>query len=790
MKNVFLFVAILYCHSTLAQTPESLIQKVQENYTAEKIYIHYNKLSYIAGETIWFKAYLMEGFLPSSKSTVISVELINESGKVLQKKILSVHGSAAVGEFELPKTLEQGSYIVKAYTRHLMNFGFESFYYHSIEIYNPSNSSQELKEENATSLYFLPEGGNLVANIKNVVAFKCTDKRGFPINVKGKIIDEGGIQQTSFESIHNGMGKVEFTPKQYEKYFAECLINGSESRRIPLPLPSQQGITLNVTSGNNKTMFMVDATTVKDDNLIPAYILGIEENMVVFKTAFQSVSKIINGEIPVKQLATGILQLTVFNKNNVPLAERLLFVNSEDYITKAALTATNINLTKRGKNSFSFNVKDSVPGSFSVAVTEFEEVNTRADNIISRFLVTNDLKGYVHDPSYYFEKNDAEHQQNLDLIMLTNGWRKYSWKEILSNKFPSMAFKDPNFVSAKIRAFYPSSGLPLVNEEIAVTISTKDKKTKFLLEKTDSVGDLLLKGLYFEDTATFTFQSNRTQNKKISIVLSSPPITNLFAMATTIIPKSYFGILDDKERNNILNRYTFNSLNNNYGILLDEIKVEARIASEKEKYEKKYVTARMNSITAKEIDFLTNPSNSTQNIFDYLQGRVTGLIINGAPNYTVNYRNTRSLMGGNIPMNIFLDEIQVDAGLVSTLRVQDVALVRLFPSGGTSGGAGGSLAIYTKRGDGIVPDVFRHSTAQVAGFSTTKEFFSPNYDTNDEIKNDERTTLYWNPYLITSAQNKSINFSFFNSDKAKKFRVIIEGFLEDGKLLYIEKIIE
>ena len=790
MKNFFLLLAMIYCHGTFAQSPESFMQKVQENYTPEKIYLHYDKSNYIAGETIWFKAYLMEGLLPSAKSTVLCVELINDSGKVLQKKMLSVHGSAAVGEFELPKTLRQGSYTVKAFTRHLMNFGFESFYYHPIEIYNPSSTPQELKEENTTSIYFLPEGGNMIANVKNVVAFKCADKRGFPIPVKGKIVDEAGKEQINFESIYNGMGKFEFTPKQYEKYFAECLINGFESRRIPLPLPSQEGTILNVITENNKTMFKVDATTVTNDNLVPSYILGVEENIVVFKTAFQTTSKIINGEIPIKQLATGILQLTVFNKSNVPLAERLLFVNSEDYLPKASLTHSLKNFSKRGKNAFSFNVEDSVPGSFSVAITEFEEENTKSDNIVSRFLLTNDIKGYVHNPAYYFEMNDVEHRQNLDLVMLTNGWRKYGWNEILSNKFPAMAFKDPNFISPKIRAFNPSTGSPLANEEISVTINTRDKKTNFVLEKTDNAGDIFMKGLYFEDTATFVFQSNKTQNKKINIVLSSPTMANLFAMASTIVPKSYFALPNDKERNNILNRYNFNSINNTYGLLLDEVKVKAKIASEKEKYEKKYVSARMNSITAKEIDFITNPPSSTLNIFDYLQGRVTGLNITGAPDYFINYRNTRTLTGGNIPMNILLDEFQVEASLVATLRVQDVAMVKLFPVGGLNGGAGGTLAIYTKRGDGVVPDLFRHSSAEVEGFSTTKEFFSPNYETNDEIKNDERTTLYWNPYLITSAQSKTVNFSFFNSDRAKKFKVVIEGLLEDGKLLRIEKILE
>jgi hypothetical protein len=86
MKKFPAFLFVLISTAIKAQTPESILEKIQQNFSPEKIYLQYDKQSYIAGETIWFKAYIMDGLLPSTKSTVLCVELINDSGKTVQKK--------------------------------------------------------------------------------------------------------------------------------------------------------------------------------------------------------------------------------------------------------------------------------------------------------------------------------------------------------------------------------------------------------------------------------------------------------------------------------------------------------------------------------------------------------------------------------------------------------------------------------------------------------------------------------------------------------------------------------
>ena len=192
------------------------------------------------------------------------------------------------------------------------------------------------------------------------------------------------------------------------------------------------------------------------------------------------------------------------------------------------------------------------------------------------------------------------------------------------------------------------------------------------------------------------------------------------------------------------------------------------------------------------MDLISNPVVSALNILDYIKSRMLGVRVTGTSgNYAINYRGIRTLNGGETPMAIYLDEFQVEANDLTVIRASDVALVSVHNT--VINGPGGVLAIYTKRdnsGNRVESSSGLFFTYE--GFSTTKEFFSPDYTKSEDAKltNDNRITLYWNPYLNTTGLKNAFSFSFYNSDNAKKLKVTIEGMQNDGKLLHFEKIIE
>ena len=256
LKSMLTFILLIFITLTSqAQLPETALENVRNNYASEKIFLHYDKASYVAGETIWFKAYFLSGFMPSTLSTSISVDLVNDSGRVTDRKILPIINSVAYGSFELPGNAGQMNYTVRAYTRYLMNFGKNSFYYHQIPVFNPSSRLENAVPQKEFSFYMLPESGNLVAGINNVVAFKCTDQWGYPADVEGKLINSSGAMITSFNSVHDGMGKFDIIPVAGETYTAAIRIGGSSAINKTLPASNASGTSLSVQKINGKTYF-------------------------------------------------------------------------------------------------------------------------------------------------------------------------------------------------------------------------------------------------------------------------------------------------------------------------------------------------------------------------------------------------------------------------------------------------------------------------------------------------------------------------------------------------------
>jgi hypothetical protein len=787
-----LLVAILCTKFCFSQTPEELLEKTRLNYTAEKIYIHFDKQSYIAGDTIWFKAYIMDGFLPSKLSTVLNVELLDAKNNIAYRKILPVTASAAVGNIMLDSALAQGAYSVVAYTKVMMNFGTSSFYNKLLNIYNIKNLTNSAPIDIVPEIKFLPEGGNFVAGLENIIAFKCADVNGNPLPITGKIKTSRGVEITKFSAQHDGMGKFKLTPASGETYFAECVIN-SITKSVQLPTVDEGKTQMKLSYAQNKALLEINNEKVLTEEAKATTVIGTVENNVAFKLAISSDKLITKAELPISTFPSGILKITSFNSNNKPLAERLFFVNSGDYIIQANMDNSVINTSPRNKNLISFSLNDTTSGTYSMSITDAdaEIASTEGvDNIVSRLLLTDNLTGKIHNPAYYFELNDEQHNQHLDLVMLTNGWRRYNWNNILSNKFPSMAFKDPNYITLRgvVKKIFSTQLLP--KTELMVFAKTKDTLPSVFNVRTNEKAEFELPGLIFEDTVYFSFQNHTGKDKRINLQLSASNLADEFKVTKSMFSPPSLVWPTENQKNQIkrLNldrrRYLSNIKE------LENIMLISKAKTASEKFKEKYVTGRFTGASGKEVDLVATPPPAGVRIFDYIQGRFAGVQVQGNQ---VIYRNTRTLTGGFIPMTIYLDEIEVDPSIVATMQAQDAALIKILPSSAMTGN-GGALIIYTNRDrKNKETNYTDFSTAEIVGFSPTKEFYSPDYSVefvNSNVKEDIRSTLYWNPYIVLENGQKDFNVLFYNSDNAKRFKIVLEGVNQNGGLLHIEKILE
>src|SRR5690606_12432004 len=174
---------------------------------------------------------------------------------------------------------------------------------------------------------------------------------------------------------------------------------------------------------------------------------------------------------------------------------------------------------------------------------------------------------------------------------------------------------------------------------------------------------------------------------------------------------------------------------------------------------------------------------------NYLQGQVAGLQINTSGNPpSISWR-------GGSPA-IFLNEMQSSAEMISSISISDVAYIKVIrpPFIGAAGGGGnGAIAIYTRRGDDVRSQP-RQGLANnmVTGYTRIRQFYSPDYSTLSEEheKKDFRTTLYWNPEIITKPGSNKVLLTFYNNDVTEAFRVILEGITSDGRLAHVEMVME
>jgi hypothetical protein len=231
------------------------------------------------------------------------------------------------------------------------------------------------------------------------------------------------------------------------------------------------------------------------------------------------------------------------------------------------------------------------------------------------------------------------------------------------------------------------------------------------------------------------------------------------------------------------------------GTTLQGVTVTAKTKSPVELLDEKYATGLFSGGQAKEFDIANDPaSTASPDVLSYLKSRVAGLMIttSSAPgaNASVQWR-------GGTP-SFYLDEMPVSVDQLQNIPVPDIGYVKVFepPFFGPGGGGGsGAIAVYTKKG-GRADNSNRAGRGlpfkTIVGYTAEKEFYSPNYGTFDK-RNEEpdvRSTLYWNPMVLTSPQHPTIRLTFYNNDITDSFRVIVEGVTKDGRITHIEKTIE
>jgi hypothetical protein len=788
-----LFCFLLLCHAfsnkAEAQSLDSALINWVEKQPVEKIYVQFDNRRYSPGQTIWYKAYLTNAQLPSELSKNFYIDWYNDHGKMVGHTVAPISEGSSNGSFVVPEKFVGESLLAVAYTQWMRNFDTAFFFKKQLQISN-ENTKPVKKVITETTVKFLPESGNAIIGVNCNMAFKAVNQLGLPENIKCILKNNKGVVITSFNTIHNGMGTFQYKPQEGENYLVEWTDQFENIHQSALPEAEKMGVSLMIEKGVFERYFEVSRSSEVPEAWKKLTIVAQTNGSVVFKAvANLSTKTSLRSKLPLVKFPSGILQLTIFDANNQPLCERLLFVNNYEYLLDATVKADTLNLEKRGRNVFEIAIEDTTITNLSLAITD-GNINGVSDNsILSQLLLTSDLKGNVYQPAYYFSSDEDSITYQLDLVMLTNGWRRYNWNQVLQQQMPKLVFeRDTAYLSLFGKIKDISAAKIKKAEFVNMILVAKDSSKTLLFLPIEVDGSFSRTNLFLFDTTKIFYKLNAASlysNSKLSVWnnLVQPDTNRIIATTNFGIDTVGNGILkliaSEAKRLELLKKQT----------TLKEVVVNAVIKSPIKQMDEKYTSGLFAGDDAYQFDLVNEFIAGNNTVLSYLQGKVAGLNIKNpySSDATVNWRGGKT--------DFFLNEFQADAEQLLGIPMSDVAYIKVFRPpffGSFLGGAGGAIAVYTKKGIDGTRSTKGLDYLLWPGYSPRKEFYSPNYAEQhaDFNTGDFRNTLLWYPMISTDKNNQKIKFFFYNNDFSKSFHIILEGMDEEGKMVHFSKLLQ
>ncbi|NNF33431.1 MAG: hypothetical protein HKN68_04950, partial [Saprospiraceae bacterium] len=498
--------------------PDEIIEKLNErvsSFPQEKVYLHTDKSVYALGEEIWFKAYLVDAstHTNSTPSSLVYVELRGPNDEVLKQMDIKMKPGWDRGDVTIEKTWQPGNYKLVAYTAYMCNYNNDFLFQKSILVGDAFQQiDSDPSESSSPELKFFPEGGDLVSGLKSVVGFTAKADDGSLIDVEGFIEDEKGNLLATLKTYTPGYGRFDFTPIKDGKYKAIVIYEGKSSS-YELPSIKKEGYVISINNRNSEHHIITVSTNDKksmDGVFILAHIRGIPVALVEDLEDNPTSFKIVKKDIP-----DGIMHVTLFDKDGNPWCERLIYNHHSDNKIEANLSIPFSHFKQRQRAQVNIELKDAqgnpVSGDMSVSITDVYNVpsSMHALNIENYLLMISDLDAALADPGYYFAE-DSKSRFFQDLLLLTHGWRRFTWSDVIKEKEPDLDY--PPKSGFDIRGNISKSNKPLESD---MTVSLISEDLQLLETASDRNGDFNLYEVEIWDTTDIVFQANDQKDKKI-----------------------------------------------------------------------------------------------------------------------------------------------------------------------------------------------------------------------------------------------------------------------------------
>ena len=803
-------------------------QTFANNFPREKAYLHFDNTSYYVGDTIWFKAYvtLAEQQTFSQISRPLYVELVDQTGHIADKQIIKLTQGEGNGQFILPPSMLSGYYEVRAYTRWMLAFNEPQYFSRTFPIYQLTNSDKlersittyELSSsmenrpsetEEKLNVRFFPEGGQLVEGVTSQVAFKAESKNEGNIELSGTIYTKEGAEITSFETLHDGMGRFEYTPSA-QPAIAKVDFQGKKYEfTLPLALPN--GYVLSTVSNAGALLVRVFCNAATPQDTLAVFISHQGRPYVhqLISCRSDAPQEFI---LPTRKLPAGVLQVSLINRAGNTLCERFVFANP-----RAPLQIS----TKKLKEVYApyapirceLQIKNAkgepVSGELSVSIRD----GVRSDyleydnNIFTDLLLTSDLKGYIHQPGYYFASPSPRKQTELDVLLMVHGWRKYDMSQAISTA-PFTPLQLPETQLA-LNGQVKSTILKNKLKDIALSVIVK-KDDQFITggTVTDENGRFSIPVEDFEGTTEAVIQTRKVgkeRNKDASILIDRNFSPAPRAYGYKELHPEWKDLAYWQQKAVSFDSLYMDSIRKVEGLyVLDEVEIKSK---------RRQGSNMATKINEKSIDAYYDVRRSVDLLRD--NGKIVTTIPELMEKLSPQFdwdRSNDKLTYRQKPICYIMDNHILSETETQMMLTEVDGLASIIISKGT-GGIDDDIIQNTKMSEVtdstgvdiskldkysvfyLIPlprrDVLNKSQSAVLGtrqtviqgYTHALEYYSPAYPTKELYmdKVDKRRTLYWNPSVRTDENGKAV-IECYNNQYSTPVIIQAETMSKDGQI--------
>ena len=856
---LFFSVSMLHAQDTKKGNIMTYLQKAM-NFNKvvpqEKVYLHFDNMGYFENETMWFKAYVVrtDNGRATDLSKVLYVELLNPSGDVIKTRKYPIDSlGVSHGDMKLDTLLGSGFYEVRAYTRYMTNWGTNAVFSRVFPIFkkparegeyadltiqtklyadrDPNNRTtddsiyQKAIDEGiythelmkTISVQFYPEGGNLVVGKRSRVAMLAVDDNGRPHQGEGFVMNERGDVLAAVETDSLGRGVFEVVPDEGKLTYQMRNLKKDEKRQVQfftLPKALKQGCTLSVDAISEKMLATLQCTDSVCGNLL-GYVLMNNGNIIRCDTL--TAVPLVEIEMNRQTLPEGVNQMTVFDCMGRIMTERLFFKTpTPDKTDSIRLVAKTTKLKPCGKVEMELHTQPHANLSFS-AMDAHTMTNGQQGNMKTWMLLSSEVRGYIPNIDYYFEADDAEHRRNTDLLMLTQGWRRYDWR-LMSERYTfrkPQPIEDKMYLNGTLKAYRRHN--PVENVHLYVILYNKYGQSLLGQTRTDSVGNYAFEMPFVDgewNLCIYTTKQLKNKEKRKTYYVG---IDRQFSPKPRFITPVEAEILHPLAPNTFV-RKPFEPLEEDEFVpitqkdhVLESVTVKGRRyftnddwRFKNEAYGRQYASIYYN--IDKECNDALDRGEPVPYFLDFLEEKnalfqyhreapypyagqkyiptIQGTYQLSPPNSQLSTSTYNYTYGGRDVEWIFDNNDRPLLGVkVYELFLNDIKSVYIVPNDPRDMDGHTRIYVYlhtkytTESNKGIRRTYFD-------GFNQASTFKTEDYSVIPPMA-DFRRTIWWQPDVKTDAQGKA-KVEFFNNSTCEEMYISVEGMTEDGKILVNE----